>query len=126
MRIEFDIENIQSKTECVRLVRLALLNDLHNDFSLLRDMVELIASAMETKIGNINIMLLDDVTQKAEVIAKELSKTIKPYTNENNATTDLALIYATLALLDVILSNVSNRLKGYVANELQKLGGVIK
>jgi len=126
MRIEFDIENIQSKTECARLVRLALLNELHNDFSLLRDVVELIASAMETKIGNINIMLLDDVTQKAEVIAKELSKTIKPYTNENNATTDLALIYATLALLDVILSNVSNRLKGYVANELQKLGGVIK
>ena len=126
MRIEFDIDNIQSKTECARLVRLALLNDLHNDFSLLRDMVELIASAMETKIGNINIMLLDDVTQKAEVIAKEYSKVINPYLKENDATTDLALIYATLALLDVILSNVSNRLKGYVANELQKLGGVIK
>lgn len=126
MRVEFDIENIRSKKECARLVRLAQLNYLYNDFFHLREIIESIGSAMDIKIGNINVELLNDVTQKAEEIAKELGRVVDPYTKENDATTDLALVYSVIALLDVLLGRVSQRLKDYVVNELQKLGGIIK
>ena len=126
MRIEFDIENIRSKKECARLVRLAQLNYLYNDFFHLREIIDSIGSAMDIKIGNINVELLNDVTQKAEEIAKELCRVVDPYTKENDATTDLALVYSVIALLDVLLGRVSQRLKDYVVNELQKLGGIIK
>lgn len=126
MRVEFDIENIRSKKECARLVRLAQLNYLYNDFFHLREIIESIGSAMDIKIGNINVELLNDVTQKAEEIAKELCRVVDPYTKENDATTDLALVYSVIALLDVLLGRVSQRLKDYVVNELQKLGGIIK
>ena len=126
MRVEFDIENIRSKKECARLVRLAQLNYLYNDFFHLREIIDSIGSAMDIKIGNINVELLNDVTQKAEEIAKELCRVVDPYTKENDATTDLALVYSVIALLDVLLGRVSQRLKDYVVNELQKLGGIIK
>ena len=125
MRVEFNIENITSPDEYVKFVRLVMLYNLHIELDTIKGIVETIGNSLEVKLNNINPMLAEIVTLNSERISKELSQTVKPYLDKKDMTTDIALIFSLLALLDTLLEIVSSALGKTVANEIQKLGGVI-